>query len=200
MFFNKSQEAQYLIVGLGNPEKKYDNTRHNIGFSMIDYLSDKNSITINKCKFNSLFGKGEICGSTVILLKPLTYMNLSGKAVIQAIKFFKIPPQNVIVLTDDISLDVGRVRLRLKGSAGGHNGLKSIIENIGEDFPRIKIGVGKKPHPQYDLSKWVLGKFTPSEKVLIEEKFDDINTGIGYIIKGNGLLATNVINAQKTSL
>ncbi|MEG2054389.1 MAG: aminoacyl-tRNA hydrolase, partial [Oscillospiraceae bacterium] len=155
MFFKSNSSAEYLIVGLGNPEKKYDGSRHNVGFEAVDFCAEKWGIQINKSKFNALYGQGEVKGVKVILQKPLTYMNNSGDAVGAAAQFFKIPAAKVIILNDDISLAPGRVRMREKGSAGGHNGLKSIISRLGEDFIRIKIGVGEKPNPEYDLAAWV---------------------------------------------
>ena len=154
-----------MIVGLGNPGIEYEGTRHNVGFSAMDALCEKFNIPCKKMKFDAFVGDGEIGKKRVLLLKPLTYMNNSGRAVGAAANFYKIKPENILVMYDDISLDPGVVRIRRKGSAGGHNGIKDIIEVLGsEDFPRIKIGVGAKPHPDYDLKDWVLGKFRPEEK------------------------------------
>ena len=155
----------YIIAGLGNPTKQYENTRHNAGFCVIDYLSEKYNIPVKQAGYKGLYGSGYIEGQKVILLKPQTYMNLSGQSVKQLAAFFHIPPQNIIVMFDDISLEPGRLRIRSDGSAGGHNGIKSIISCIGsQDFPRVKIGVGAKPHPDYDLANWVLSNFTASEE------------------------------------
>ena len=143
----------WLIAGLGNPETKYDGTRHNAGYAALDYLADKWGISVSKTKFEGLWGQGEVDGHKVVLLKPLTYMNLSGDSIAPTAGFFKIPADHVIVLCDDITQNPGKLRIRPSGSAGGHNGLKSIIARLGgENFPRIRIGVGAKPHPAYDLS------------------------------------------------
>ena len=162
-----------LIVGLGNPEPKYDGTRHNIGFAAMDSLCENQGITLNKTKYNALTGEATVCGKRVLLAKPLTYMNCSGEAVGKIAKFYKIEPENILVIFDDISLDVGKIRLRRKGSAGGHNGIKNIISHLNsENFPRIKIGVGQKPHPDYDLIDWVLGKFPKSDEAKLKEAID----------------------------
>ena len=154
----------WLIAGLGNPEPKYDGTRHNAGFAALDYLAGKWGISVSKTKFQGLWGQGEVDGHKVVLLKPLTYMNLSGDSIGPLAGFFKIPADHVIVLCDDITQDPGKLRIRPSGSAGGHNGLKSIIARLGgENFPRIRIGVGAKPRPDYDLADWVLGKFLPDD-------------------------------------
>ncbi len=194
MFFKKNIQTPYIIVGLGNPEKKYDNTRHNIGFDAIDFIAEQNNIKISKSKFSAIYGTGEINGEKVCLLKPLTYMNLSGNAVSQAANFFKTPAEKIIILCDDISLPVGKARLREKGSAGGHNGLKSIISHFGENFIRIKIGVGEKPNKEYDLADWVLGKFSTAEKEIITQRFKDINQSILHILDSKINLAVNVCN------
>lgn len=150
----------HLVVGLGNPEAKYTYTRHNAGFLAIDYLCGKIGAKCDRLKFKALVGEATIGGCRVLLMKPQTYMNRSGEAVIEASGFYKIPAENIIVLSDDTSLDVGRLRIRKNGSAGGHNGLKNIIEHLGTDnFPRIKLGVGQKP-PQYDMVDWVLGRMS----------------------------------------
>lgn len=159
----------YIIAGLGNPGSKYDKTRHNIGFRLIDELAVRNGITFSDRKHNGLVGKGIISGEKVILLKPLTYMNLSGECVGPAADYYKVEPENVIILFDDISLDVGRIRIRKKGSAGGHNGIKSIIAHLGsENFPRLKFGVGDKPK-EMDLADYVLGRFSSQDEATVSE-------------------------------
>ena len=151
---------EFLVVGLGNPDKKYTLTRHNSGFLCVDELAEKHGFKINKLKFKALIADTVINSHRVIVMKPQTYMNLSGEAVREAVNFYKIPPENVIVIFDDISLDVGKLRIKRKGSDGGHNGIKSIVSCISSNnFPRIKLGVGKKPHPEYDLAAWVLSEF-----------------------------------------
>lgn len=160
-----SSENTWLIVGLGNPGPEYARTRHNIGFRCLDIVADQLNCTIDKGKFQGLYGMTTYHGNKVYLLKPLTYMNLSGKSVLQLSAYFQIPPQRIIVLFDDISLEPGRLRVRPSGSAGGHNGIKSIIQELGsQDFPRVKIGVGAKPHPDFDLADWVLSSFSASEE------------------------------------
>ena len=160
MFKSTPQDA-WLIVGLGNPGKEYERSRHNCGFRALDILAGKLNAKVDKLKFQGLYTQTTYNGITLYLLKPQTYMNLSGKSVVQLSAFFKIPPQRIIVLFDDISLAPGRLRVRAEGSAGGHNGIKSIIQELGsQDFPRVKIGVGAKPNPDYDLADWVLGSFS----------------------------------------
>ena len=162
--FGRSKES-WLIVGLGNPGKQYDRTRHNCGFRALDVLAEKLNCKVNKCKFQGLYGQTVYRGKKLFLLKPQTYMNLSGRSVLQLSAYYSIPPQQIIVLFDDISLEPGRMRVRSEGSAGGHNGIKSIIQELGsQDFPRVKIGVGAKPHPEYDLADWVLSTFSASEE------------------------------------
>ena len=151
--------VSHIIAGLGNPGEEYTFTRHNAGFLCIDYLCQKYSIKCNKLKFNALTCEAEIAGVRVLVMKPQTFMNNSGEAIGAAASFYKIPPENVIIISDDVSLDVGRMRIKRNGSAGGHNGLKSIISHLdSEDFPRIKIGVGKLPSPDADMVNWVLGR------------------------------------------
>lgn len=155
----------WLIVGLGNPGPEYAKTRHNCGFRALDVLADKLGCRVDKGKFQGLYNQVSYKDNKLYLLKPQTFMNLSGQSVKQLVSFFHIPPQNIIVMFDDISLEPGRLRIRSDGSAGGHNGIKSIISCIGsQDFPRVKIGVGAKPHPDYDLANWVLSNFTASEE------------------------------------
>ena len=152
--------VDWLIVGLGNPGKQYDRTRHNAGFRALECVARETGCRINRGKFQGLMGQGSFEGRRLILLMPQTYMNLSGDAVAQAAKFYKIPPEHVIVVSDEISLPIGKLRIRTKGSAGGHNGLKDIIAKLGTDaFPRIRIGVGAPPHPDYDMADWVLSSF-----------------------------------------
>lgn len=160
MFKSTPQDA-WLIVGLGNPGKEYERSRHNCGFRALDRLAQALNVKVDKLKFQGLYTQTAYNGIKLYLLKPQTYMNLSGKSVVQLSAFFKIPPQRIIVLFDDISLAPGRLRVRAEGSAGGHNGIKSIIQELGsQDFPRVKIGVGAKPNPDYDLADWVLGSFS----------------------------------------
>ena len=160
----------YLIVGLGNPGLQYEKTRHNVGFRAVDKLCDELGTKCDRSKFKSLYTDAKIGDKRVLILKPQTYMNNSGQAVTEAMKFYKIPIGKVIVISDDVTLDVGRLRIRAKGSAGGHKGLNDIIELSGsEEFPRIKIACGKKPHPDYDMKDWVLGKFPKQEEKAIEE-------------------------------
>ena len=167
MFGIKSES--WLIVGLGNPGKEYAQTRHNCGFLAIDILADKLGCKIDKSKFQGLYGQVNQKGRKLFLLKPLTYMNLSGRSILQLSAYFHIPPSRIIVLFDDISLEPGRLRIRADGSAGGHNGIKSIISELGsENFPRVKIGVGGKPNPQQDLADWVLSGFSADDKKALE--------------------------------
>jgi len=162
--FRKANET-WLIVGLGNPGKEYERTRHNAGFRALDVLADKLGCKIDKGKFQGIYGQVNYDGKKLMLLKPLTYMNLSGRSVLQLSAYFNIPPQRIIVLFDDISLEPGRLRVRADGSAGGHNGIKSIIQEVGSQaFPRVKIGVGSKPNPEFDLADWVLSTFSAQEE------------------------------------
>ena len=156
---------RWLIVGLGNPGPEYAKTRHNVGFRCLDLLAEKLGVRVDKAKFQGLYGQTDYHGNRLYLLKPLTYMNLSGRSVLQLSAFFQVPPQRIIVLFDDISLEPGRLRVRPNGSAGGHNGIKSIIAELGsQEFPRVKIGVGAKPHPDFDLAAWVLSTFSAQEE------------------------------------
>ena len=162
--FGKANES-WLIVGLGNPGKEYERTRHNCGFRALDILADNLNCKTDKLKFQGLYAQTNYGGKKLYLLKPQTYMNLSGRSVLQLSAYFNIPPQRIIVLFDDISLEPGRLRIRADGSAGGHNGIKSIIAEVGsQSFPRVKIGVGAKPNPNYDLADWVLSTFSANEE------------------------------------
>ena len=163
--FKKSANENWLIVGLGNPGREYEKTRHNAGFRCIDLLADTLGCKIDKLKFQGLYCQTNYNGGKIFLLKPQTYMNLSGRSVLQLSAYFNIPPQRIIVMFDDISLEPGRLRIRANGSAGGHNGIKSIIQEVGsQEFPRVKIGVGAKPHPDYELADWVLSTFSAQEE------------------------------------
>ncbi len=172
MFFKAKERGApaWLMVCLGNPGIKYSNTRHNVGFHAADALEKRCGVRLNQARFHALTGFVSLGGQRVLVLKPQTMMNLSGQSVQEAARFYKIPPQRILVIFDDISLDVGRLRVRPGGSAGGHNGVKDIIARLGSsDFPRIKIGVGAKPHPDYDLAAWVLGRPTQAEWKQLEE-------------------------------
>ena len=162
--FGKASDT-WLIVGLGNPGREYERTRHNAGFRALDVLADKLGCKVDKGKFQGIYGQANYGGRKVMLLKPLTYMNLSGRSVLQLSAYFNIPPQRIIVMFDDISLEPGRLRVRADGSAGGHNGIKSIIQEVGSQaFPRVKIGVGAKPNPEFNLADWVLSTFSAQEE------------------------------------
>lgn len=185
-FKEKQGVFEYLIVGLGNPGKKYEFTRHNAGFLFVDILCDKYNFKVDRLKFHALTGEARINNHRCLVMKPNTMMNLSGDAVKEACDFYKIPAENVIVIFDDISLDLGKLRIRRKGSAGGHNGIKSIISNLqSENFPRIKLGVGAKPHPDYDLADWVLSTFTKDEAKRLREAVDNACDAIEYIVDGD---------------
>ena len=175
-----------IIVGLGNPGRDYEKNRHNVGFVSIDYIAKKLGVKIDRAKFHARVVEATLGTKRVLLMKPETFMNNSGVAVGEAAAFYKIAPENVIVLSDDISLEPGTIRLRRRGSAGGHNGLKSIIAHIAsEDFPRVKIGVGKKPHPDYDLADWVLGNMGKEDNDKFLSRLDDIYDSVNMITRGD---------------
>lgn len=177
--------VSFIIAGLGNPGREYDKTRHNIGFLSIDYIADKLGVRIDRAKFHALTAEARIGEVRVLLMKPQTYMNNSGVAIAEAATFYKVAPERVLVLHDEISFDPGVIRIRRKGSAGGHNGLKSIIAHLAsEEFPRIKIGVGKKPNPEYDLADFVLGKFPKDDLDAIEKRYSDIRSACELIVVG----------------
>ena len=172
-FLKKTGPVQWLLVCLGNPGKQYENTRHNIGFMAADRLSEREGIKFNKLRYRALTGEVNLGGQRVLVLKPQTYMNLSGEAVKLAGGFYKIPPERVLVISDDVSLPLGKLRIRASGSAGGHNGLKNIIAHLGTDaFPRIKVGVGAPAHPDQDMVDWVIGSFSPQEKKTVAQAVD----------------------------
>ncbi|MBQ7333133.1 MAG: aminoacyl-tRNA hydrolase [Clostridia bacterium] len=175
----------HIVAGLGNPGAEYEKTRHNAGFMAIDYIAEAVGANISRLKFRALTAETTIGDTRVLLMKPETFMNNSGEAIAEAASFYKIAPENIIVLHDEISFDVGIMRIRRKGSAGGHNGLKSIIERLGSDnFPRIKIGVGQKPRPDYDLVSWVLGKFPEAEIASLKELFPRIKDSVELMLAG----------------
>ena len=172
--FKKSNSENWLIVGLGNPGREYEKTRHNAGFRCIDRIAEELGVKIDKLKYQGLYCQTSYNGGKLFLLKPQTYMNLSGRSVLQLSAYFNIPPQRIIVLFDDISLEPGRLRIRANGSAGGHNGIKSIIQEVGsQEFPRVKIGVGAKPNPNFDLADWVLSTFSANEEKALAVALDN---------------------------
>lgn len=188
MIFKKNNSVStydYLIVGLGNPGKKYEFTRHNAGFLFADLFADKHNFKIDRLKFKSLIADTRVNGKRCLFIKPQTFMNLSGEAVRDAAEFYKIPPEKIIVIFDDISLEPGKMRIRRKGSAGGHNGIKNIIYHMkSEDFPRIKIGVGAKPHPDYDLADWVTSPFSKDEQKKLRTACDNACDALELMIGG----------------
>ena len=196
MFKSTPQDA-WLIVGLGNPGKEYERSRHNCGFRALDRLAQALNVKVDKLKFQGLYTQTAYNGIKLYLLKPQTYMNLSGKSVVQLSAFFKIPPQRIIVLFDDISLAPGRLRVRAEGSAGGHNGIKSIIQELGsQDFPRVKIGVGAKPNPDYDLADWVLGSFSALDEKAMDVSLENAGQAALAIIDKGVSEAANRFNGS----
>lgn len=189
MLFKKessSNSIEYIIAGLGNPDKKYETTRHNVGFNAINIMAGELNCDMKKLKFKSIVGECTIAEKKCLLLKPLTYMNNSGEAIVEAMNFYKVPIEKVVVIFDDISLEPAQIRVRRKGTHGGHNGIKSIINLTGEEnFPRIKLGVGAKPHPDFDLADWVLSSFKPQEQKQMEESYDKCLDIVKLIISGN---------------
>ena len=177
----------HIIAGLGNPGAEYARTRHNAGFLAIDYIAERLGVKIDRAKFHALVAEANFGGKRVLLMKPMTFMNSSGQAIGEAAAFYKIPPENVLILHDEISFAPGIFRIRRKGSAGGHNGLKSIISSLGgmDTFPRVKIGVGTKPTPDYDLVSWVLGKFPDADLKLMSDRFGDIYASSELVLSGN---------------
>lgn len=187
----------YLITGLGNPTKEYDKTRHNAGFCVIDVLADKYRIDVSEKKHRGLCGRGVIEGQKVILVKPQTYMNLSGECLREVADYYKIDPEDIIVIYDDISLEPGQLRIRLKGSAGGHNGIKNIIAQLGtQEFPRVKVGVGAKP-PRMDLADYVLGHFSAEDQKIMDEAFKDAADAVAMMITDGAERAMNHYNTKK---
>lgn len=186
--FVKKGKIEYIVAGLGNPGAKYANTRHNAGFMAMDLLASEQGFEFKKLKFNALIADEMVAGKRCLLMKPQTMMNNSGEAIYQAASYYNIPDENIIIIYDDISLAVGKTRIRRKGSAGGHNGIKSIINCLGsEDFPRVKIGVGKKPTADYDLVKWVLGEFP-------KDKMNDLNSALKNSIGATKLIVNGDVD------
>ena len=201
MFFKKNNSAgggaSYLVAGLGNPGNNYEMTRHNIGFHVIDYIADELGIKVKKLKYKALYGEGTINGSKVLFVKPQTFMNNSGESIVEFVNFFKIPVENVIIISDDVSLDAGRLRVRGKGSAGGHNGLKSIIYHLNSDqFPRVRVGIGSPQHEDYDLADYVLGRFSKDEIPVFEETIKKAYKAVCEIITNGYESAMNKYNGK----
>ncbi len=201
MFLNKRKQFNssgydFIIAGLGNPGSKYEMTRHNAGFLAVDLFAIKEGVSIKKLKFHSLVCDVKIGGKKCLLMKPQTFMNNSGDAIGEAARLYGIPPEKVIIISDDISLDVGKIRIKRKGSAGGHNGLKSIIAQLGtENFPRIKIGVGKKPSADYDLVDWVLGRFPKALEADLKTALENTAAAIPLMVGGETDKAMNLFNS-----
>jgi PTH1 family peptidyl-tRNA hydrolase len=198
LFSNKNEPAgavEYIVAGLGNPGKKYDMTRHNAGFMAVDRIAESAGVKIDRLRFKGLCGTAVIGGKKVLLLKPGTYMNLSGQSVTEAMGFYKIPPEKSIIIYDDISFPPGKMRIRLKGSDGGHNGMKNIIYLAGKDtFPRIKLGTGNKPSEEWDLADWVLRRFTEDELKLFYEAAGSAAKAVELLVQGRAAEAMNRYN------
>lgn len=188
---------QWIIAGLGNPGSKYDGTRHNVGFLAVDLLARELGVNISRARFHALYGEGEIDGQRVLLLKPQTFMNLSGEATREALNWYKLPIERLLVLHDDVNLAPGRIRVRSKGSDGGHNGLKNIIAQHGSDaFPRVKIGVGMPPHPEYEMVDWVLGTFDAADGRAVTDAIRRSTAAAREIISHGAQAAANLFNSS----
>lgn len=189
-------KIEYIIAGLGNPGMQYEGTRHNAGFSVLETLAGQLGVQINRMKFKGMTAEATIEGKRCLLLKPTTFMNLSGESVVQAMEFYKLDTDRLIVIYDDISLEPGKLRIRRKGSHGGHNGMRSIIDLTGkDDFPRVKIGVGKKPHPDYDLAKWVLSKFSKEDAEKMKQSAENACECVKLMVQGKTDEAMNKYNS-----
>lgn len=196
MFFQKNT-IDWLIVGLGNPGPEYEKTRHNVGFRTVDLLAKQEAIKLDRSRFRALSGLCTLGGQKLLLLKPQTFMNCSGEAVHLAALFYRIPISRILVISDDISLPVGRVRVRAEGSAGGHNGLKSIIAHLGsQEFPRVKIGVGEKPHPDHDLADWVLSRFSAQEEKALAPALENAAAAVVELIQNGPQQAASRFNGK----
>ena len=193
----EDDRVMYIIAGLGNPTREYEKTRHNVGFEVIDVLADMLGTTVEEKKFKGLYGRGIIGGEKVLLLKPQTFMNLSGESVKAAADFYKVDHEHIIIIYDDISLDVGQLRIRKKGSAGGHNGIKNIIAHLGtQEFSRIRVGVGDKPK-KMDLADYVLSRFSKEDRVLMEDAFKDASKAVNVMITESVDAAMNQFNGHQ---
>lgn len=196
MFFKQST-IDWLLVGLGNPGREYQRTRHNVGFRAAELLAKQAGVKIDRARFRGLTASCSLAGQKLLLLKPETFMNNSGEAVQLAAMFYRIPIDRILVFSDDISLPVGKIRVRAEGSAGGHNGLKSIIAHLGsQDFPRIRIGVGAKPHPDYDLADWVLSSFSPEEEKALAPALDHAAAAALELIQNGPQMAASKFNGK----
>lgn len=192
---SSSAPISFIIAGLGNPGEKYTFTRHNAGFLAVDYISEKYGFKVDRSRFKALVGEAVIAGHRGLVMKPQTFMNASGEAIREAADFYKLSPERIIVFCDDISLAPGKLRVRRKGSDGGHNGLKSIIYQLGSDaFPRVRLGVGAKPHPDYDLADWVLGSFGDEDKKAFFDALTRMSEGLPLILDNNFDRAMNLLN------
>ena len=196
MLFGKgSGGADWLIVGLGNPGEKYERTRHNVGFLVVDALAERLGVPVQKLKHRALTNTVRLAGQKALLMKPVTFMNLSGEAVGDAARFYKLPPERVLVISDDTALPLGKLRLRKGGSAGGHNGLKSIIQHLGTDqFPRLRVGVGEKPRPDYDMADWVLGRLQGEDWKAMEAAVDRAADAVEHVLAHGVDAAMNRFN------
>ena len=197
MLFGRSG-CDWMIVGLGNPGKEYEKTRHNVGFRSVELVAGQLKTKIDKVKFKALTRMVNHQGKKILLVEPQTYMNLSGAAVSALATYYKVKPDHILVIFDDISLPVGRIRIRRDGSAGGHNGIKSIIQSLGTDqFPRVKVGVGAKPHPDYDLASWVLSNFSPQEEKLLAPAVQDAAEAALLLLEQGVQAAAGKFNGRK---
>ena len=195
LFSKKSSGVDWLLVCLGNPGKNYETTRHNMGFQAADILAKREDISINKLKYRSLTATVELGGAKVLVMKPQTYMNLSGEAVREAVNFYKLPPERVLVIYDDVAIPVGKIRVRPNGSAGGHNGIKNITLHLGTDaYPRVKIGVGSPQHPEHEMVDWVIGTPTQAERKILQQMQEKALDAVECIIKDGVPAAMNRYN------
>lgn len=196
--FNKERSVgsiSHIVVGLGNPGQKYENTRHNVGFLAIDYICKQNNIDINSNKFDGIYGCGMLKGNKVLFLKPQTFMNKSGECVLKVMSYYKVPVEKVILVFDDISLPLGKIRIRRIGTHGGHNGVRNIIDlSSSSNFPRVKVGIGEKPNKDWDLADWVLSKFSKEENNIIEGTMKDIENSVNLIVGSNIERAMSLYN------